>query len=101
MTFQIAIHLFYKKDHGWYNKVFFDCLKRNKQAPLISCFKEYIYCLIKINGCFALRLAKSLFVWCFSSYSRIFHSYGDVTITSEGLPNFDLGTHVHLAVKVV
>ena len=26
-----------------------------------------------------------LFVWSFSSHSRIFHSYGDVTITDEGL----------------
>ena len=26
-----------------------------------------------------------LFVWGFSSHSRIFHSYGDVTITGEGL----------------
>ena len=25
-----------------------------------------------------------LFVWGFSSYLRIFHSYGDVTITIEG-----------------
>ena len=27
----------------------------------------------------------SLFVWGFSSHSRIFHSYGDITITDEGL----------------
>ena len=26
-----------------------------------------------------------LFIWAFSSHSRIFHSYGDVTITGEGL----------------
>ena len=27
----------------------------------------------------------SLFVWGFSSHSKIFHSYGDVTITGEWL----------------
>ena len=26
-----------------------------------------------------------LFVWCFTAHLRIFHSYGDVTITGEGL----------------
>mgnify|MGYP003691732393 CR=1 FL=1 len=29
------------------------------------------------------------FVWGFSSHSRIFHSYGDVTITGEGLQIFN------------
>ena len=40
-----------------------------------------------------------MFVWCFSSHSRIFHSYGDITITSEGLQIWPmLGNYGHLAV---
>jgi hypothetical protein len=31
-----------------------------------------------------------LFIYCFTSLSRIFHLYGDVTIASEGLQNLDL-----------
>ena len=34
---------------------------------------------------FTICLFVCLFVWGFTSHSRIFHSYGDVTITSEGL----------------
>ena len=30
----------------------------------------------------------------FSSHSRIFHSFGDVTITGERPPNFDLGSEL-------
>ena len=35
----------------------------------------------------------SLFIWGFSSHSRIFHSYGDVTITSEGLQLLTYAQH--------
>ena len=31
-----------------------------------------------------------LFIYCFTSRSRIFHLYGDVTITGEGLQNLGL-----------
>ena len=31
-----------------------------------------------------------LFVWSFPSHSRIFHSFGAVTIAGEGLQTFDL-----------
>ena len=34
-----------------------------------------------------------LFVWGFSSYSRIFYSYGDVTITGEGLQILTFARH--------
>ena len=33
------------------------------------------------------------FVWGFSSHSRIFHSYGDVTITNEGLQILTYARH--------
>ena len=35
-----------------------------------------------------------LFVWRFSSHSRIFHSYGDVTMTGEGLQILTYAWHV-------
>ena len=35
--------------------------------------------------CSNMKSSISLFVWCLSSHSRIFQSYGDVTITGEGL----------------
>ena len=40
-----------------------------------------------------------LFVWSLSSHSRIFHSYGDVTITVEKqkILTYMLGTHGHLS----
>jgi hypothetical protein len=31
-----------------------------------------------------------LIIYCFMSHSRIFHLYGDVTITGEGLQNLGL-----------
>ena len=34
-----------------------------------------------------------LFSWGFSSHSRIFHSYGDVTIADEGLKNLTFARH--------
>ena len=34
-----------------------------------------------------------LFVWCLSSHLRIFHSYGDVTIASEGLQILTYALH--------
>ena len=34
-----------------------------------------------------------LFVWGFSSHSRMFHSYGDVTITDEGLQILTYARH--------
>ena len=40
-----------------------------------------------------------LFVWCFSSQSRIFHSYGDVTLPANGCKFWPiLGTYDHWAV---
>ena len=43
-----------------------------------------------------------LFFFCFSSHCRIFYSYGDVTIASEGLQIWPvLGTHGHWAVIVL
>ena len=33
------------------------------------------------------------FVWVFSSHSRIFHSYGDVTINGEGLQSLTYARH--------
>ena len=43
-----------------------------------------------------------LFVWGFSSHSRIFHSYGDVTITGKGLQFWPmLGTYGHWAMRVL
>ena len=39
------------------------------------------------------QLSFVLFVWCFSSYSKIFHSYGDVVITGEGLQIFTFARH--------
>ena len=45
----------------------------------------------------------SLFnVWEFSSHSRTFHTFGDITITGEGLKiMLILGTHGHWAVRVL
>ena len=34
-----------------------------------------------------------LFIWSFSSHSRIFHSFGDVTITGEGLQMLTYARH--------
>ena len=42
----------------------------------VKLFQHKVFCFI--FGLFVL------FVWGFSSHSRIFHSYGDVTITGEG-----------------
>ena len=49
-----------------------------------TCYVSRVFCLI---------------VWGFSSYSRIFYSYGDGIITGEGLQSL-LGTHVQWAVRV-
>ena len=35
----------------------------------------------------------SLFVWGFSSHSRIFHPYGDITIVGEGLQILTYARH--------
>ena len=42
---------------------------------------------------YALVLNDCLFVWSLSSHSRIFHSYGDVTIAGEGLQIFSYARH--------
>ena len=42
---------------------------------------------------------KFLFVWNFSSHSRIFHSFGDVTITGEGLQILTYAWHSHLMLE--
>ena len=34
-----------------------------------------------------------LFAWCFTAHSRIFHSYGDVIITCEGLQSLTYTRH--------
>ena len=34
-----------------------------------------------------------MFVWGFSSHSRIFHSYGDITIAAEGLQILSYAPH--------
>jgi hypothetical protein len=34
-----------------------------------------------------IYLSIDLFIYCFTSFSRIFHLYGDITITGEGLQN--------------
>ena len=47
-----------------------------KACPGIVVINSYLTALF-LNCC--------LIVWCLSSRSRIFHSYGDVTITREGL----------------
>ena len=44
--------------------------------------KEMFVCL---SGCLFVCLFLCLFVWGFSSHARIFQSYGDVNIISEGL----------------
>ena len=46
---------------------------------------------IMINRLFVLFVCffVCLFVWGFSPHSRIFHSFGDVNISSEGLHIFD------------
>ena len=41
----------------------------------------------------ALKCLICLFVWGLSSHSRIFHSYGDVTITGEGLQILTYARH--------
>ena len=47
---------------------------------------DYIVTLIKRKKIFLNSFVRNvLFVWGFSSHSRIFHSYGDVTITGERL----------------
>ena len=40
---------------------------------------HFVYCLIN------LKSEQCLFVWSFSSHSRIFNSFGDVTFAGEGL----------------
>ena len=49
-------------------------------------------------GCVCVSLFVCLFVWFFPSYSRIFHSYGDVTIAGEGL---QILTSAHLFKMVI
>ena len=49
-----------------------------------------------------LNLSVCLFVWSFSSHSRIFHSHGDVTVTVKGCKSWPmLGTYGQWAVKVL
>ena len=45
---------------------------------------KYMYCTSTPQNRFVC-LFVCLFVWSLSSHSRIFHSYGDVTIAGEGL----------------
>ena len=52
--------------------------------------------LNNINGLFLL------FVWGFTSHSKIYCSHGDVAIIGEGLQNLTLlGTHGHGVVRVL
>ena len=46
--------------------------------------------LITCSGGIILERLICLFVCCFTSRSRIFHLYGDITITGEGLQNLGL-----------
>ena len=39
------------------------------------------------------RAVCKIFIWSFPSYSRVFHSYGDVIITCEGLQIFTYSRH--------
>jgi hypothetical protein len=46
----------------------------------------YIYCFFSTS----YMIDRLLYIYWFTSSLRIFHSYGDVTITGEGLQNLDL-----------
>ena len=59
----------------------------------------YMYMAVSAST-FTLKSDKMiLFVWSSSSHSRIFHSYGDVTIIEEGCFWPILGTHDHWALR--
>ena len=57
----------------------------------------YIKIIFSIMGhdsvCLFVCLFVGFFFWSFSSDSRIFHSYGDVTIAGEGLHNLIYARH--------
>ena len=66
------------------------CLLRNTKIGSWVGDQFKFQTVYKVNMRFAglswlLLLIFFLFVWCFTSHWRIFHSYGDVTIIGEGL----------------
>ena len=77
------------------------CLQANVWQCIVLIYGHWIYSwrffLLKINWsvkalfCFKFEIVYFFpFVWGLSSHSRIFHSYGDVTITTMTSKNFDL-----------
>ena len=59
--------------------------------PVINIIDRYTLPVKKIQN--AGKLIFCLLVWALSSHSRIFHSYGDVTITGEGLQILTYARH--------
>ena len=56
-------------------------------------YKLGIPTIFKISGLHYLMFEWNfvcLFIWGFTSLSRMFHSYGDITINDEGASNYDL-----------
>ena len=66
--------------------------KKNCNIFMLRLSSLYLYHLKIVNNTIFI-LFVCLFVWSFSSHSRIFHSYGDVTITSEGLQILTYARH--------
>ena len=63
--------------------VFFAFVKNN--VVVRSSIMKQIHMFDSIGGFFLAWICLFLFVWSLTSHSRIFHSYGDVIITGEGL----------------
>ena len=73
-------------------------LQRSKCASFLCSIKSY-FSVSRVCLMFGFFF---WFVWSLSSHSRIFHSYGKVTIAGEGLQIVTMfGTHGHWAVRVL
>ena len=74
------------------DQCFFVCLIVCLFAWLCGCLLDCVFiCLIV---CLFACLFVCLLVWNFSSHSRIFYYFGDVTITSEGLQILTYAWHL-------
>ena len=54
---------------------------------------DFFYLFLYVVAVYVKGAFLYLFVWGFSLHSRIFHSYGDVTITGEGLQVLTYARH--------
>ena len=56
-----------------------------KKSDRLQKYTKILHVMVKANNCFCFHNYVCLFDCGFSTQSRIFHSYGDVILTGEGL----------------